>query len=541
MRRHSKDHGSPLSPKNIGRMVEGIRLTFERNEPEGILLWSSAFEESLSNGQFTECEHLLALSRSLCRVCATCKARFQFAEGQFRERRNRSEDLEEAERLYLQSANAFDELLRKARMEMQRCRRRGNSGKSMVEAEATLKSRELDAASGHYQLGAFYFIHLKPRKAIQHYRTAARLRKAAGSLEDLARALIGLGEVYRVLSDFRRARSYLAGAVRLDRGRSGPAFASATYALGALSLQRSQFEEAERWLSKCVSVSGKQKDLAIKAAALQQLAAVHQIKGRHRSAETALDSACTVFQRLKDRVGMASVMHQQAALHEENGELPRARDMYLGALGEWEAAGVKAGESQTRHQLGMLYHELHQDREARHHYARSLRIARSLKDRAGMTWTLYQIGRLHQDQGSQNYSESEKRNRHYAKAERMYRASLKAATEVCDLLAQARSLNQLGIIAQSVGEYDEAESCYQDARARFHAAKHVTGEADALYQLGAIYSLQGKLTESRRILQKSIALARRVSDQESVAASLQLLTALDTAGTNDRMAAINPF
>jgi hypothetical protein len=73
--------------------------------------------------------------------------------------RNQSEDLSNAERLYLQSSKEFDKLLEKTRTEVQRCRRRGNSGKSMVEAEATLKSTELDAALGHYQLGAFYFTH----------------------------------------------------------------------------------------------------------------------------------------------------------------------------------------------------------------------------------------------------------------------------------------------------------------------------------------------------------------------------------------------
>ena len=537
MKDHSKAHGTRLNAKSIGCTVEGIRLTFERNEPEGILLWSATFEGFLRNGQFTECEHLAALARSLSEVCKRCKARFQFAEGQFRERRNQSEDLSNAERLYLQSSKEFDKFLEKTRTEVQRCRRRGDSGKSMVEAEATLKSTELDAALGHYQLGAFYFTHLKPRKAIQHYLTSARLRKAAGSLGDLALALIGLGEVYRVLSDFRRARSYFERAVRLDRGRSGPAFASATYALGALCLQRSQFDEAERWLSKCLSVSGKQRDLARKAAALQQLAAVFQIQGRHRRAETALDSACTVFQKLKDRVGMASVMHQQAFLHEEKRELLRARDMYLGALREWEDAGVKTGESQTRHQLGMLYHELHDDGEARHQYARSLRIARSFKDYAGMTWTLYQIGRLHQDQGNQNYSEEKKRNCHYANAEKMYRASMQTATRVRDQRAQARALNQLGILAQSMEKYDEAESRHLGSRALYHAAKDVIGEADALYQLGAVYRARGRLARSRRTLNKSIALARSVSDQESVAASLQLLAALDRAGTNDRGAA----
>lgn len=525
---HSTAHGPHLSSKSIGFIVEEIRLTFESNEPKGILRWSSTFEEFLRNGQFTECEHLVALGRRLsAKVCARCEARFQLAEGQFRERRNQSEDLSEAERLYLQSSKGFDELLQKARNEAQSLRRRGNGGKSMVKGEATLKTNKLDAALGHFQLGAFYFAHLKPKKAIQHYRTAARLWKAAGSLGELALTLIGLGEVHRVLSDFRRARSYFERAIRLDRRRLGTPYASATYALGALYLQRSQFEEAERWLKKCVGISGKQKDLSRKAAALQQLAAVFQIQSRHREAGNALDRACTVFQKLKHRVGMASVMHQQAVLQEERCELLPARDMYLGALREWEDAGAKAGESQTRHQLGMLYHELGQDGEARHQYARSLRIARSLKDHAGMTWTLYQIGRLHQDLGSQNYSETEKRNRHYAKAERMYRASIKAATRVGDQRAQARALNQLGIMAQSVRKYDEAESCYRDSLAMYHAAKDITGEADALYQLGAVYHLQGRSAESRRTLKNSIALARRVSDQESVAASLQLLTALD--------------
>jgi tetratricopeptide (TPR) repeat protein len=539
VKNHSTAQGSHLVPKSIGFIVEGIRLTFERHEPEGILLWSATFEEFLRNGQFTECEHLVVLAQGLSgrkKVCARCEARFQFAEGQFRERRNQSQDLREAERLYLQSSKEFDELLEKARKEVQLCRRRGNRSKAMLSAEATLKTSELDAALGHYQLGAFYFTHLKPKEAIQHYRTAARLRKKAGTLGDLALALIGLGEVHRVLSDFRRARSYFERAVRLDRGRKGAAYASATYALGALCLQRSQFKKAERWLKKCVGVSRKQKDSSRKAAALQQLAAVFQIQGRHREAENALDCACTVFQKLEDRVGMASVrhqqaamMHQQAALHEEKSELERARDMYVGALTAWEDAGVKPGESQTHHQLGMLYHDLHEDGKARLHYARSLRIARSLRDYAGMTWTLYQIGRLHQDQGSQNYSEPKQRNCDYAKAERMYRASMNAATHVRDQRAQARALNQLGIMAQSVGKYDEAESCYQRSRAKCHAATDVSGEAEALYQIGAVYHLQGRVTESRRTLKKSIALARRVSDQESVAASLQLLNALGNA------------
>src|SRR5437016_64904 len=251
MKDHSKAHGSRLNAKSIACMLEGIRLTFKSNEPKGILLWSATFEDFLRNGQFAECEHLVALARSLS-VCARCKARFQFAEGQFRERRNQSEDLTEAERLYLKSSNEFNTLLHKARNEVQSLLRRGINGRSMVRAEATLKASRLDAAFGHFQLGAFYFTHLRPTKAIQHYQTAARLRKVAHSPGDLALALIGLGEVHRVLSDFRRARSYFERAILLDRRHLGTPYASATYALGALCLQRSQFKEAVHWLSKCV-------------------------------------------------------------------------------------------------------------------------------------------------------------------------------------------------------------------------------------------------------------------------------------------------
>ena len=206
--------------------------------------------------------------------------------------------------------------------------------------------------------------------------------------------------------------------------------------------------------------------------------------------------------------------HQQALLFEEEGEFKRAKQLYEVALEDLEDAGVKAGVSQTHHQLGMLCHELGEDGEALRHYARSLRIARSLKDHAGMTWTLYQIGMLHQDQGSRYDSEPEKRDSHYAKAARMYRASMKAATRVGDARAQARARYQLGIMAQSVGKNNQAESYYKGSRAMYHSGEDLMGEADALYRLGDFYQLQGRVTEARTALTRSIALARRVRDKE---------------------------
>ena len=181
-----KAHDSQRLPERIDTVLEEIRLWFESDERKGILRWCEEVEEFLRNGQFKECKRLVALAHSLTRkVTAECKARFQFVEGQFRERRNRSGDLIEAGRLYSQSSKTFDELLKEARRKVQGCRRQGKSGKPMVEAETILKHRKLDAAFGHDQLGAFFFVHVKPGEAINHYRTAARLWKAAGSLGGL--------------------------------------------------------------------------------------------------------------------------------------------------------------------------------------------------------------------------------------------------------------------------------------------------------------------------------------------------------------------
>ena len=116
MKSRFKAHRSRLDPKSIDYMVEEIRLTFDANEHKGIVQWSTRFDEFLRNGQFTECEYLVALARSLSgRVCGRCKVWFQFAEGKFRERRNQPEDLIKAERLYLQSSKRFQVLLGKAR------------------------------------------------------------------------------------------------------------------------------------------------------------------------------------------------------------------------------------------------------------------------------------------------------------------------------------------------------------------------------------------------------------------------------------------
>ena len=70
---------------------------------------------------------------------------------------DRSGDLIEAGRLYLQSSKTFDESAKKKRGgKAQGCRRQEKSGKPMVEVETILKHRKLDAAFGHDQLGAFF-------------------------------------------------------------------------------------------------------------------------------------------------------------------------------------------------------------------------------------------------------------------------------------------------------------------------------------------------------------------------------------------------
>ncbi len=78
-------------------------------------------------------------------------------------------------------------------------------------------------------------------------------------------------------------------------------------------------------------------------------------------------------------------------------------------------------------------------------------LAQDLGDKSGVSRSLHQLGMLAQDMGDLD------------EARRLYQESLKIKQDLGDRSGVSKSLHQLGMLAQDTGDLDEAKRLYQES------------------------------------------------------------------------------
>jgi predicted ATPase/transcriptional regulator with XRE-family HTH domain len=110
---------------------------------------------------------------------------------------------------------------------------------------------------------------------------------------------------------------------------------------------------------------------------------------------------------------------------------------------------------------------------------------------------------------------------------------------VGDRLGEARTLNNLGIVADNLGDYAEAAGCYGQALALFRALDRPANVANVLNNLGALAFVRGDFAEAADRHAEALAIRRAVGDAAGVAASLNnAATAASALGEEDRAASL---
>ncbi len=102
----------------------------------------------------------------------------------------------------------------------------------------------------------------------------------------------------------------------------------------------------------------------------------------------------------------------------------------------------------------------------------------------------------------------------------------------------SNSLVNLGDVAAAQGDYERAETLYEEALAVRRQMGNANGIAYCLFNLGDVAWGQGKYTEARRGLEESLALFREVGDRLGMGYALHSLARVAHAEGNDRQAAV---
>lgn len=151
---------------------------------------------------------------------------------------------------------------------------------------------------------------------------------------------------------------------------------------------------------------------------------------------------------------------------------------------------------------------------ARHLHTESLRLFRELGDRPGIARSLSNLGVVANELGS------------YAEAAALYEESLALRRELGDTWAIAVLLVNRGDVARKQGRLDEARSFFTESRTLFEELGDLVGIAVTFNNLGDIARDEGDAAAAAALYQKSYELRRQLGDRLGTARSLDKLARL---------------
>ena len=307
------------------------------------------------------------------------------------------------------------------------------------------------------------------QKAVETYKQAVELWRAAGDRRGTAEALLGLGMVHWDLSEHQKALEYLNEALPLFR------------AVG------NRDGEAET---------------------LDNIGETYDILGERRKALDFFNQALPLRRAVGDRDGEGKTLNNLGAVYFKLGQEQRALDYYHQALPLRHAAADRAGEAQTLADIGLVYNSLGENPKALDYYHQSLALARAARDRPREAVTLNDIAGVHHELGERQ------------EALDLFNEVLLLAHTVGDRVLEGMTLGNIGVVYNSLGNRQKALDYYLQSLLVARALGDRDSESSNLSNMGEVYEYLGEARRALDCYHQALPLARMVGNRQNEGAIL---------------------
>lgn len=282
-------------------------------------------------------------------------------------------------------------------------------------------------------------------------------------------------------------------------------------ALGQFWELRGYFEEGREWLSRALSVSADDANLAAtrsRMRAIRIVAAIASRQGDYQEALAYLEEGVAVGINLGDHAEVAQCHNVQGSVAFLQADYPAAQNYYRKSLAASRHLGHRLGIARSLYNLGSVAYRLGHSSAAHRHYEESLAISKEIGMQAGVAYALNGLGQLYFEQGD------------YPKAQIHYRESLAVKRKLGDRQGLANSLNGLGQLFFDKGEYSAAKGYYEESLVIRRELGDPQGVARSLNNLGMIAYEQQDYVTAQNYIEESLLVKRKLNDRDGAADSL---------------------
>jgi len=326
----------------------------------------------------------------------------------------------------------------------------------------------------------------------RHLRTRARYQdlralqenalRAARELADGAgevRALVGLGDVTRILGRHDEAVDWQRQALELARERGDRRGERAALSgLGEVHWIVGRHDLALEYLERARALAASIGDHSGEAYALGTLGEVYRMVGRLEPALDHYERALRRLRELGDRIGETSALIGLAEVHRVAGRYPAALDHHRAALALARQTGHRQGEAYALVGLGNTHRQAGEPAPALAHLAAALAVIRDIHDWAGQTYVLASLGETYRQLGRHREALE-----HHGEALARSQDNGDRNNECEALLGLAETLRETGDPVAALTRYDAALRIAGELGQRLDEARAHQGAAQAYRDL----------------------------------------------------------
>ncbi|MBI3610383.1 MAG: tetratricopeptide repeat protein [Nitrospirae bacterium] len=387
------------------------------------------------------------------------------------------------------------------------------SGQLEKALEVNQKALHLHEASGNFKgaagdlhnLGQVYTSMGDYEKGLEYYRKARWAFRKIGERNEEGRTLNILSRIARLTGNQSEALSNTLEALALHR-EENDRYGEIHYLLEAASLYlgmgnseaaRASYETALQLSRKMGGNTGRE------GHALRGLGIIHEQRGDAERAEACFSEAAALLSEAGDLASWADVCRRLGDLMVrvfQQGE--KALHYYNSALNYYRKEGPPEALSPLLSRMGHANWVIKKPEEAIALYLEALELACEQRDRAAEGATLAALSVVYREAG------------HIDKSLDSTLRARDSARSLQDRLAEGYVLSSLCDTYLAMSRYPEAEEAARAALDLRAGSEDPTHLAWAQYRLGKVLKECGKGRESRAHLDKALALAQELGDQE---------------------------
>ena len=413
-----------------------------------------------------------------------------------------------------------------------------------VYAEAVKRSAEAKALRSKWNEQSL-------RNAIGNYTEASRLWQSAGYLHEAAEALINVGDVYSILSEYDAARRWYEKAATLGESAGKREIeidalngvGNALSNLGKLDQALQTLKRVQHYCESQNSTPPSPDKSRRLAQTLNNIGEVYYTKGDLQAALGYFNRGLALFTEASDRSGQALVHLNLGYTYYDSGDFRQASTHYEESLALRKVTDDLRGEALARTALGGVYSIIGENQLALDAHTQAMKILRTVGDHLGEAAALNGIGRAYEELNQSrtaldNYISARDQFHHTKKTDyealsdyyigRVYRSleqmpdALSSYEECIGLSRKAGNrrfenyaLKDIAIIQNATGNREKALDLFGKVLQYYQSVKDKRGEAYVLSGIGYTQLLSGQPSAAVENFRAALSLSRSLMDRSA--------------------------